>query len=70
MSVAWNCEDKEYFRKLGIDVDEEPKKMPTSGYLVMSAWLFLAVLCGAAWYGVVLALAWALRHLGVVITGI
>jgi hypothetical protein len=41
-----------------------------SGYLVTSWLLFMAVLGGTVWYGVVRLVAWALRALGVHITGI
>jgi hypothetical protein len=80
MSLSWAPEEVEYFRKVGIRLDEEdsddflgldePKELRPSGYLVLCAWFFLAVLGGMAWYGLLLGAAWLLRFLGVNITGI
>jgi hypothetical protein len=68
MSVTWGKDDAAYFRELGIDVAEPELKR--SGYLVVSAWLFCGLLGGACWYGLVYLAAWALRALGVHVTGI
>jgi hypothetical protein len=50
--------------------DEAEPVKEYSGYLVTSWLLFMAVLGGTVWYGAVRLVAWALRALGVHITGI
>jgi hypothetical protein len=42
----------------------------SSGYTVVSWLLFWTVAGGVAWYGILRVMAWALRAMGVVITGI
>jgi hypothetical protein len=69
MSVTWGSDDEKYFRKMGITVDE-PQEKPDQDWLVVPSMLIVAVVCGMLWYGIVLAAAWALRALGVHISGI
>jgi hypothetical protein len=71
MSVIWEKtdDDAEYFRSLGIVVDE-PESPPPSGYIVVCWLLFWLTAGGMALYGLLLAGAWVLRALGVNITGI
>jgi hypothetical protein len=69
MSVTWGISDVEHFRKLGIDISEA--KEPGYGPVVkLALWTAGGVVSGMLWYGILLAAAWALRALGVVITGI
>jgi len=70
MSVTWGKTDKQYFHKLGITVDDRKPGMYPSVYIFVSWFLFWLVAGGMAWYGLLRLAAWALRHLGVVITGI
>jgi hypothetical protein len=70
MSVTWGKTDLEYFRKLGIAVDDPEVDREVGGYIFVSWLLFWAVVGGASLYGGLLAVAWALRALNVVITGI
>jgi hypothetical protein len=73
MSVIWEKtdDDAEYFRAIGIEVDDEPlPDLAPSGYIVVCWLLFWLTAGGMALYGLLLAGAWILQALGVNITGI
>jgi hypothetical protein len=73
MSVAWqsNKSSLEYWRKMGIEVNDEEENLESPALLASLAWLlFWLVLGGGALYGALLAAGWALRALGVVVKGI
>ena len=74
MQEPWGKPDRDYFRAIGIDLDDpEPEvkvERPPTPYLVIAAWAFLALLSGFLWYGLLLLGAWSLRACGVNITGI
>ncbi len=73
MTVAWQEHDLDYFRAIGIEVDEAPldtRPAHAVDYLIICAGLFISLLSGFVLYGILLAGAWVLRHLGVNITGV
>jgi hypothetical protein len=71
MPVVWEKHDVEYFHQLGIAVDDEPEPQPQPPGYVITAWFFFWLTAGGmSLYGILLAGAWLLRHLGVNITGI
>jgi hypothetical protein len=66
VTTTWGRRDREYFRELGIKT--EPARVPPS--LSGFWWAMGGIFSGLVWYGLFRLLVWALRGLGVAITGV